>query len=102
MRSDDELAPHISPGKTWAGVIRAALAVLLVALIVWQLAPSAPVYSNSLFAAIGIVVASALLALLVALSVIGDLFESLLKRQAGVKDSGQLLSPGHGGVLDRV
>ena len=96
-----KLAPHISPGKTWAGVIGAVLAVLLVALIVWQFAPSAPVYSNGLFAAVGIVVASALLALLVALSVIGDLFESLLKRQAGVKDSGQLL-PGHGGVLDRV
>ena len=96
-----KLAPHISPGKTWAGVIGAVLAVLLVALIVWQFAPTAPIYSNGLFAAIGIVVALGLLALLVALSVIGDLFESLLKLQAGVKDSGQLL-PGHGGVLDRV
>lgn len=96
-----KLAPHISPGKTWAGVIGAVVAVLLVALLIWLLAPSAPIYSNGLIAAVGIVVASALLALLVALSVIGDLFESLLKRQAGVKDSGQLL-PGHGGVLDRV
>lgn len=96
-----KLAPHISPGKTWAGVIGAVVAVLLVTLLIWLVAPTAPIYSNALLAAIGIVAASALLALLVALSVIGDLFESLLKRQAGVKDSGQLL-PGHGGVLDRV
>lgn len=96
-----KLAPHISPGKTWAGVIGAVLAVLLVALLIWQFAPTAPIYSNGLFVAVGIAAASALLALLVALAVIGDLFESLLKRQAGVKDSGQLL-PGHGGVLDRV
>lgn len=96
-----KLAPHISPGKTWAGVVGAVLTVVLVALVIRQFAPAAPIYSNALFAAIGIVSASALLALLVALAVIGDLFESLLKRQAGVKDSGQLL-PGHGGVLDRV
>ncbi len=96
-----KLAPHISPGKTWAGVIGAILAVLLVALSVWQFAASAPTYSNGLFTAVGPVLALSLLAWLVAMSVIGDLFESLLKRQAGVKDSGQLL-PGHGGVLDRV
>lgn len=95
-----KLAPHISPGKTWAGVIGAVLAVVLLALIIWQAAPAASLYSNSLFMAIG-AFALLLLALLVAMSVIGDLFESLLKRQAGVKDSGQLL-PGHGGVLDRV
>ena len=96
-----KLAPHISPGKTWAGVVGAVLAVVLVALVVYQLAAGATIYSNALFAAIGTLSAVLILALLVAMSVIGDLFESLLKRQAGVKDSSQLL-PGHGGVLDRV
>lgn len=96
-----KLAPHISPGKTWAGVAGAVLAVLLLAVLIRQFVPDTRIYSNDLFATIGPVFALLLLALLVALSVVGDLFESLLKRQAGVKDSGQLL-PGHGGVLDRV
>lgn len=96
-----KLAPHISPGKTWAGVIGAIVAVLLLALAVWQFAPAARLYSNELFAAVGPVWALLLLAVLIGSSIAGDLFESLLKRQAGVKDSGQLL-PGHGGVLDRV
>jgi phosphatidate cytidylyltransferase len=96
-----KLAPHISPGKTWAGVAGAILAVLLVAFTIWQFVPAARIYSNDLFAAIGPAFALLLLALLVASSIVGDLFESLLKRQAGVKDSGQLL-PGHGGVLDRL
>ena len=96
-----KLAPHISPGKTWAGVIGAILAVLIVAFTIWQLIPGARIYSNDLFAATGPAFALLLLALLVASSIVGDLYESLLKRQAGVKDSGQLL-PGHGGVLDRL
>jgi phosphatidate cytidylyltransferase len=96
-----KLAPHISPGKTWAGVVGAILAVLIVAFIIWQFVPAARIYSNDLFATIGPAFALLLLALLVASSIVGDLFESLLKRQAGVKDSGQLL-PGHGGVLDRL
>jgi phosphatidate cytidylyltransferase len=96
-----KLAPHISPGKTWAGVVGAILAVLIVAFIIWQFIPAARIYSSDLFATIGPAFALLLLALLVASSIVGDLFESLLKRQAGVKDSGQLL-PGHGGVLDRL
>ena len=96
-----KLAPHISPGKTLAGVAGAILAVLIVAFTIWQFVPAARIYSNDLFAAIGPAFALLLLALLVASSIVGDLFESLLKRQAGVKDSGQLL-PGHGGVLDRL
>jgi len=96
-----KLAPHISPCKTWAWLVGAILAVLIVAFTIWQFVPAARIYSNDLFAAIGPAFALLLLALLVASSIVGDLFESLLKRQAGVKDSGQLL-PGHGGVLDRL
>ena len=96
-----KLAPHISPGKTWGGVVGGVVAVLLVAATLWQLSPSAALLSNDLFAVNGVLAALFLLALLVAMSVVGDLFESLLKRQAGVKDSSQLL-PGHGGVLDRI
>ena len=96
-----KLAPHISPGKTWAGVVGAIVAVLLFALVVWLLVPDRRIYSNNMFESVGPALALLLLAVLVAVSVAGDLFESLLKRQAGVKDSGQLL-PGHGGVLDRV
>jgi phosphatidate cytidylyltransferase len=95
-----KLAPHISPGKTWAGVIGAIVAVIAVALIARQVVPDAPLLSNLLLANLG-VAGGVLLAAVVMMSVVGDLFESLLKRQAGVKDSSHLL-PGHGGVYDRV
>jgi phosphatidate cytidylyltransferase len=95
-----KLAPHISPGKTWAGVVGAIAAVIVIALVAQRLAPHADLLSNLLLGALG-AAGVVLLAVLVAMSVIGDLFESLLKRQAGVKDSSKLL-PGHGGVYDRV
>lgn len=96
-----KLAPAISPGKTWAGVGGAVGAVLVTALLFGLMAPQLPLFSNLLQQRMSWLAALATLAVLVALSIIGDLFESLLKRQASVKDSGQLL-PGHGGVLDRV
>src|SRR6185436_844900 len=90
----NKLAPQISPGKTWEGVIGAYLAVLIYALAASLiLQPSANGYdhlSALLFACV-----------LTAFGIVGDLFESWIKRQAGAKDSGQLL-PGHGGVLDRI
>lgn len=95
-----KLAPHISPGKTWAGAVGAIAAVLLAGAGVWFGWPQGAVFSNTLFARAP-VVALVMLALLVAVSIVGDLFESLLKRHAGVKDSSGLL-PGHGGVLDRI
>jgi phosphatidate cytidylyltransferase len=95
-----KLAPHISPGKTWAGVVGAVVAVVVLAVVARQVAPQAPLLSNRLLAEFGIP-AAALLGLLVIVSIVGDLFESLLKRQAGVKDSSRLL-PGHGGVYDRI
>ena len=89
-----KLAPSVSPGKTWEGVAGAALAVAVYHAVVWNFGfgPHAPGLAF---------VAAALVAVLFPLSVIGDLFESWIKRQAGVKDSGRLL-PGHGGVLDRI
>jgi phosphatidate cytidylyltransferase len=95
------LAPRISPGKTWAGVVAAIAAVLVAAELVAMLWPTADVFSSRLLQAVPWYVALLLLSALVALSIVGDLFESLLKRQAGVKDSGRTL-PGHGGVLDRI
>ncbi len=83
-----KLAVAISPGKTWEGVAGALLAVTLYGLLIcyyWHI-------SRWLIVALWF---------MVILSVMGDLFESLLKRQAEVKDSSQLL-PGHGGVLDRI
>ncbi|PKO43319.1 MAG: phosphatidate cytidylyltransferase [Betaproteobacteria bacterium HGW-Betaproteobacteria-22] len=83
-----KLAPEISPGKTWEGVFGAVLAVTIYAVLLC-------VYLAISFWLIP------LLWMVVVLSVIGDLVESLLKRQAGLKDSGHLL-PGHGGILDRI
>jgi phosphatidate cytidylyltransferase len=95
-----KLAPLISPGKTWEGVLGAAAAVLVAALAAGAWLPHR-MFSTDLTAQAGLVGALLVLLALVALSIVGDLFESLLKRQAGVKDSGTLL-PGHGGVLDRI
>lgn len=88
-----KLAPSISPGKTWAGVYGAFCGVAVYVLLLLAFAP------GSDFASRWWLMPFALL--LTALSIVGDLFESLLKRQAEVKDSGSLL-PGHGGVLDRI
>lgn len=94
-----KLAPSISPGKTWEGVYGALVAVVVYAAALLPLASRAGYAREVSPLAAG---AWLLLALvLAALSVIGDLFESLQKRHAGVKDSGTLL-PGHGGVLDRI
>ncbi len=84
-----KLAPSISPGKTWEGVFGALAAVAIYALAWAGLGAASPAW-----------IVPVLLGLAVA-GMIGDLFESLIKRQAGVKDSGTLL-PGHGGVLDRI
>lgn len=88
-----KLAPAISPGKTWEGVAGAVLGVLMYG---YSVAPFLPVVQH----VDRLTLAGALL-LLTALSIIGDLFESLAKRQVGIKDSSQLL-PGHGGILDRI
>ena len=90
-----KFAPRISPNKTWAGVIGAVLAAALLAPLLAGILSSAAAISG-----LHIVLAFTGGAL-AALAVLGDLFESWLKRRAGVKDSGTIL-PGHGGVLDRL
>ena len=92
-----KLAPSISPGKTWEGVAGGAVACVIYAIMCAMLSPGLGALARG--AAWIAFPAGALL--LCAAGVLGDLFESALKRQAGAKDSGTLL-PGHGGVLDRI
>lgn len=85
-----KLAPRVSPGKSWEGVLGGWAGALLLA---GGLAFFSP--SLSLLTCLILVMPAAMI------SVLGDLLESMLKREAGVKDSGSLL-PGHGGFLDRI
>jgi phosphatidate cytidylyltransferase len=99
-----KLAPAISPGKSWEGVAGGMLGVLLLALLwVWAdratQAATPSLYTGLAAQSWWLLPLGALF--LAAMSVVGDLLESLLKRSAGVKDSSALL-PGHGGVLDRI
>jgi phosphatidate cytidylyltransferase len=114
-----KLAPNISPGKTWAGAIGAVIGVLVYGNVVSRFSLEAinldgvfvfrNVVSCSLldfyldfhFLPKHVLLFQSMLIVLAVWSIIGDLFESLLKRQAGVKDSSNLL-PGHGGILDRI
>lgn len=86
------LAHHISPGKTWEGVLGAVVASMLAA-TGFALSIVSQAYEFVVFLLICLAT--------IGISVIGDLYESLMKRSAQVKDSGGLL-PGHGGVLDRI
>ena len=99
-----KLAPSLSPSKSWDGVWGGTCAVWVIAnLWVWAdqqaLFDSPSIYS--LLYAHGWIYFLVSITFLTAMSVVGDLVESMVKRTAGVKDSSQLL-PGHGGVLDRV
>jgi phosphatidate cytidylyltransferase len=89
-----KLAPRVSPNKTWEGFVGGQLAVCIVLWIALLLRGVEVSTGQAVLITLGAIA-------LAAASVVGDLFESMLKRQAGVKDSGALL-PGHGGVLDRI
>jgi phosphatidate cytidylyltransferase len=100
----NKLAASISPGKSWEGVWGGMLGVLLLALF-WRYADAAngalvPSFYTHLGQK-GMVFLLLSVLFMAAMSVVGDLIESLVKRSAGVKDSSALL-PGHGGVLDRI
>jgi len=88
-----KLAPAISPGKTWEGAAGGLIGAAAYAMILSVLLAGAQATRMAAFLGAA--------ALLVMVSIVGDLFESAAKRQAGVKDSGTLL-PGHGGMLDRI
>ena len=100
-----KLAPGISPGKSWEGVWGGMLGALLLAALWLWFDRSFTVDSPGLFSRLddrfGWGLGALVVLFLAAMSVVGDLFESLVKRSAGAKDSSGLL-PGHGGVLDRV
>ncbi len=101
-----KLAPAISPGKSWEGVWTGMLGVLVLG-AVWayvidaRLAVDSASLYGRLLRELGWATGLLALLFLTGMSVVGDLFESLIKRAVGAKDSSQLL-PGHGGVLDRV
>ena len=86
-----KLAPKVSPGKTVEGFIGGVSVALLISLIVY--------YSNLFNIKLNVFFISSFFAILA--SVLGDLTESMFKREAGIKDSGNLI-PGHGGILDRI
>lgn len=87
-----KLAPQVSPGKSWEGLLGGLFASLLVTLAVG-------LYRG--WSARELILALIGAAVVVLISVVGDLTESMFKRSAGIKDSSQLL-PGHGGVMDRI
>lgn len=93
-----KLAPRVSPGKTWEGAAGGVLAATAWVLLSAYWPGS---FGDALMQRWPWWVAALIAIFLAALSIVGDLFESLLKRRAGVKDSSRLL-PGHGGVYDRI
>jgi len=96
-----KLAPLISPGKTIEGAVGGALAVVVLGTAAACINALGDSFFAHLWQSVAWPVFAVIVLLLVALSITGDLFESSLKRQAGVKDSSALL-PGHGGILDRI
>ena len=96
-----KLAPAISPGKTWEGVVGGMVGVVVYGVVLAFVAHRWDTPITPYFTPAAGIYAIAAMILLTALSIVGDLFESWMKRGVGLKDSSQLL-PGHGGMLDRI
>lgn len=96
-----KLAPNISPGKTWAGVYGGIVGVALYFFLFSKFDFGGESFPKTVGLFAGALGSIAIAIVITAYSVMGDLFESKLKREVGVKDSGNTL-PGHGGVLDRI
>lgn len=96
-----KLAPSISPGKSWEGAVGGWLAVLAIAAVSVLSPPLVDTFAAKVQQKWGWFGFALVMTLLVAASIVGDLFESQLKRRVPLKDSSNLL-PGHGGVLDRI
>jgi len=84
------MAPHVSPKKTWEGFIGAIVATTTGAALVFHFSFHKPWYLGALIGIVGVITAT-----------FGDLIESAIKRDLGIKDMGKIL-PGHGGILDRI
>ena len=95
------MSPAISPKKSWEGVAGGMLSVMILGLIFAWFFPEIKTIPGVLVQSMGTIVWFVVAFVLVSLSIVGDLFESALKRQAGIKDSSNLL-PGHGGFYDRL
>jgi phosphatidate cytidylyltransferase len=95
-----KLAPSISPGKSWEGAVGGWLAVLVIAAVTVVVPQMQDTFASHVYAKWGWTGFLIVMTILVGFSIVGDLFESQLKRRIGMKDSSNLL-PGHGGVLDR-
>ena len=96
-----KMAQGISPKKTWSGALTAFVCVLALSYVLYWAQPSFPLWTNALISHLTGWTSVLILILVVLFSIAGDLFESALKRTAGVKDSSNLL-PGHGGFYDRL
>ena len=90
-----KLAPKVSPGKSWEGVVGGLITALVLAFVFIHFFGDSLVGERNISGFVILSVAT------VAISVLGDLTESMFKRESGMKDSSQLI-PGHGGVLDRI
>ena len=94
-----KMCPKLSPKKTWAGAIGGVIGGIIGAIVIYFIYKNAPELTSAKIPLIAVFIITGIFASV--LTEIGDLFESYIKRKAGIKDMGKIL-PGHGGVMDRI